>query len=78
MKVLLQLSSLSLTHGQVAYVIDGMRIVEWLDRAALDSVLKKIRRESVPDFKKGGQVGRQGSDFEYKYEHMMDCVVAMS
>jgi hypothetical protein len=72
-----QISTLSLTHGQVAYVIDGMHIVEWLDRPALDSVLKKFRREGVPDFKKGGQVGRQGADFEYKYEHMMDCVVAM-
>ena len=77
MNNLSQISTLSLTHGQVAYVIHGMHIVEWLDRAALDSVLKKFRREGVPDFKKGGQVGRQGADFEYKYEHMMDCVVAM-
>ena len=71
------LNSMSLTHGQVAYVIDGMHIVEWLDRPALDSILKKFRREGVPDFKKDGQIGRQGSDFEYKYEHLMDCVVAM-
>jgi hypothetical protein len=71
------LNSLSLTHGQIAYVIDGMHIVEWLDRPALDSILKKFRREGVPDFKKDGQIGRQGSDFEYKYEHMMDCVIAM-
>ena len=45
------LNSLSLTHGQVAYVIDGMHIVEWLDRPALDSILKKFRRDGVPDFK---------------------------
>jgi len=73
----LNLTSITLSHGQVAYVIGGMHIVEWLDRPALDSVLKKFRREGVPDFKKGGQVGRQGADFGYKYEHMMDCVVAM-
>ena len=70
-------SNLSLSHGQVLWVIEGMRIVEWLDRPALDSVLKKFRREGVPDFSSTGQQGRQGADFSYSYEQLMDCVVAM-
>lgn len=71
------ISRLSLSHGQVLWVVDSMRIVEWLDRAALDSVLKKFRREGVPDFSSTGQHGRQGSDFSYSFEHLMDCVIAM-
>ena len=70
-------SSLSLTHGQVLWVIENMRIVEWLDNAALDSVLKKFRREKVPDFSTSGQQGRQGADFVYRFEYLMDCIVAM-
>jgi hypothetical protein len=70
-------SQLSLSHGQVLWTIEAMHIVEWLDRAALDSVLKKFRREKVPDFSQSGQKGRQGADFSYKFEHLMDCVVAM-
>jgi hypothetical protein len=54
-----------------------MHIVEWLDRSALDSVLKKFRRENVPDFSQSGQKGRKGADFFYKFEHLMDCVVSM-
>ena len=71
------ISKLSLSHGQVLWVIENMRIVEWLDRPALDSVLKKFRREGVPDFLSTGQQGRQGSDFSYGFEQVMDCVVAM-
>ena len=70
-------SQLSLSHGQVLWVIENMQIVPWLNRAALDSVLKKFRREGVPDFTLTGQQGRQGSDFIYAYEQLMDCVVAM-
>ena len=77
MNDLKHISSLSLTHGQVLSVIENMRIVEWLDRAALDSVLKKFRREKVPDFSTSGQQGRQGAEFAYRYEHLIDCVVAM-
>ena len=71
------ISKLSLTHGQVLWVIENMRIVEWLDRPALDSILKKFRRDGVPDFSSSGQSGRQGSDFVYRYEELMDCVVAL-
>jgi hypothetical protein len=71
------ISTLSLSHGQVLSTIEAMHIVEWLDRPALDSVLKKFRREKVPDFSQSGQKGRQGADFSYKFEHLMDCVVAM-
>ena len=72
-----ELSTLFLSHGQVMFVIEGMHIVEWMDRPALDSVLKKFRRDQVPDFAADGQKGRAGGDFVYKYEHLMDCVVAM-
>ena len=71
------ISKLSLTHGQVLWIIENMRIVEWLDRPALDSILKKFRRDGVPDFSSSGQSGRQGSDFVYRYEELMDCVVAL-
>lgn len=77
MNTIADIFKLSLSHGQVLWVIDGMRIVEWLDRPALDSVLKKFRRVGVPDFSSTGQQGRQGSDFIYSYEQLMDCVVAM-
>ena len=68
---------LSLSHGQVLWVIENMQIVPWLDRSALDSVLKKFRRECVPDFSLTGQQGRQGADFSYGFEQLMDCVVSM-
>ena len=71
------ISYVSLSHGQVLWTIEAMHIVEWLDRAALDSVLKKFRREKVPDFSQSGQKGRQGADFTYRYEHLMDCIVAL-
>ena len=72
-----KLPSFSLSHGQVLWTIETMHIVEWLDRPALDSVLKKFRREKVPDFSESGQKGRQGADFVYQYEHLMDCIVAL-
>lgn len=71
------ISQLALSHGQVLWTIEAMHIVEWLDRPALDSVLKKFRREKVPDFSESGQKGRQGADFSYNYEHLMDCIVAL-
>ena len=42
------ISTLSLTHGQVLQTIEAMHIAEWLDRPALDSILKKLRRDKVP------------------------------
>jgi hypothetical protein len=77
MNTVTDISKISLSHGQVLWVIEGMRIVEWLERTALDSVLKKFRREGVPDFSSTGQQGRQGSDFSYNFGQLMDCVVAM-
>jgi len=71
------ISKLSLSHGQVLWVIENMRTVEWLDRPALDSILKKFRRDGVPNFSSTGQKGRQGSDFSYGFEQVMDCVTAM-
>jgi hypothetical protein len=72
-----ELNSLSLSHGQVLWVIDGMNFVSWLNRAALDSVLKKFRLNKVPDFERLGQAGRGGADFAYGFTEIMGCVVAM-
>lgn len=77
MSKLSDISELALSHGQVLWTIESMHIVEWLNRPALDSILKKFRREGVPDFALSGQSGRQGSDFVYRYEELMDCIVAM-
>jgi hypothetical protein len=70
-------SQLALSHGQVLTTIEDMHIVEWLNRSALDSIMKKFRRDGIPDFTSSGQSGRQGADFVYRYEELMDCVVAM-
>lgn len=71
------LNALSITHGQVLWVIDTMNIVSWLSRPSLDSVLKKFRLSGVPDFSRTGQSGRAGADFAYGYNELMDCVLAM-
>jgi hypothetical protein len=72
-----ELDRLSISHGQVLWVIDGMNFVPWLNRPALDSVLKKFRLNKVPDFDRLGQVGRAGADFAYGFSEVMDCVLAM-
>ena len=72
-----ELDRLSIAHGQVLWVIDGMNFVPWLNRTALDSVLKKFRLNKVPDFDRLGQVGRSGADFAYSFSEIMDCVLAM-
>ena len=77
MRPVQELSSLSLSHGQVLSTVEAMHIVEWLNRPALDSIMKKFRRDGVPDFSSIGQSGRQGADFVYRYEELMDCVVAL-
>jgi hypothetical protein len=71
------ISQLALAHGQVLSTIEAMHIVEWLNRPALDSITKKFRREGVPDFSASGQSGRQGADFVYGFQELMDCVVAL-
>jgi hypothetical protein len=71
------LDRLSISHGQVLWVIDGMNFVPWLNRPALDSILKKFRLNKVPDFDRLGQVGRAGADFAYGFSEVMDCVLAM-
>ena len=72
-----ELDRLSISHGQILWVIDSMNFVSWLTRPALDSVLKKFRLNKVPDFDRLGQAGRAGADFAYGFTEVMDCVVAM-
>ena len=68
--------SLSLSHGQVLQTIEGMHIAEWLDRSALDSVLKKLRRDFVP-FTAEELEKPQWEQLRYSYVHLIECVVAI-
>jgi len=70
------ISSLSFTHGQVLQTIEAMHIAEWLDRPALDSILKKLRRDSVP-FTAEELDKPQWDQLRYGYVHLAECVVAI-
>ena len=70
------ISSLSFTHGQVLQTIEAMHIAEWLDRPALDSILKKLRRDSVP-FTAEELDKPQWDQARYGYVHLAECVVAI-
>ena len=70
------ISTLSLTHGQVLQTIEAMHIAEWLDRPALDSVLKKLRRDLVP-FTDEELDKPQWEQVHYDYVHLIECVVAI-
>ncbi len=68
--------SLSFTHGQVLQTIEAMHIAEWLDRPALDSVLKKLRRDFVP-FSSEELAKPQWKQVRYGFVHLIECVVAV-
>jgi hypothetical protein len=70
------ISNLALSHGQVMYVIEAMHIAEWLDRPALDSVLKKFRRALVP-FSADELDKPHWDEHRFLYVHLVECVVAM-
>jgi len=70
------ISTLSLTHGQVLQTIEAMHIAEWLDRPALDSILKKLRRDKVP-FSIEEMDKPQWEQLRYSYVHLIECVVAV-
>ncbi len=65
-----------LTHGQVLQTIEAMHIAEWLDRPALDSVLKKLRRDHVP-FTAEELDKPQWQQVRYEFVHLIECVVAI-
>ena len=67
---------LRLSHGQVLQTIEAMHIAEWLDRPALDSVLKKFRRDYVP-FSAEELDKPQWQQLRYDYVHLIECVVAV-
>ena len=58
------------------YVIETMHISEWLDRPALDSVLKKFRRSLVP-FSIDELDKPNWDEHRYSYVHLIECVVAI-
>ena len=68
--------AVSFTHGQVLQTIEAMHIAEWLDRPALDSVLKKLRRDFVP-FTAEELEKPQWEQVRYGYVHLVECVVAI-
>mgnify|MGYP006281601111 CR=1 FL=1 len=70
------LSTISLSHGQVLQTIEGMHIAPWLDRNALDSILKKLRRDNVP-FTEEELNKPQWEQLRYGYVHLIECVVAI-
>lgn len=70
------ISAISLTHGQVLQTIEAMHIAEWLDRPALDSILKKLRRDHVP-FTAQELDKPQWEQLRYNYVHLIECVVAI-
>lgn len=53
-----------------------MHIAEWLDRSALDSVLKKLRRDFVP-FSAEELAKPQWEQVRYGFVHLIECVVAV-
>ncbi len=65
-----------LSHGQVLQTIEAMHIAEWLERPALDSVLKKFRRDLVP-FSAEELNKPQWQQLHYDYVHLIECVVAV-
>jgi hypothetical protein len=66
----------SLSHGQAMWVIEAMRIADWLDAAGLDAVLKKFRRHLVPFSKEELQKPRW-QEVRYAFEHLLEIVVAL-
>jgi hypothetical protein len=72
----LNISTLSFSHGQVLQTIEAMHIAEWLDRQALDSILKKLRRDLVP-FTADELDKPHWEQLRYHYVHLIECVVAI-
>ena len=72
----LNISTLSFSHGQVLQTIEAMHIAEWLDRQALDSILKKLRRDLVP-FTADELDKPNWEQLRYHYVHLIECVVAI-
>jgi len=70
------ISALSLSHGQVLQTIEAMHIADWLDRPALDSILKKLRRDHVP-FTAEELDKPQWVQLQYHFIHLIECVVAI-
>jgi hypothetical protein len=70
------LATICLSHGQVLQTIEGMHIARWLNRGALDSVLKKFRRDYVP-FSVEELDKPQWERLRYGYVHLIECVIAI-
>ena len=70
------ISALSLSHGQVLQTIEAMHIADWLDRPAMASILKKLRRDFVP-FTAEELEKPQWEQVRYGYVHLIECIIAL-
>jgi hypothetical protein len=71
-----RLNGISLSHGQAMWVVGAMHIAEWLDPAALNSILKKFRRHFVP-FSEEELKKPQWEEVRYGYERLVEIIVAL-
>jgi hypothetical protein len=71
-----RLDGISLSHGQAMFVVDGMHIAEWLEAPALNSILKKFRRNFVP-FSEEELDKPQWEEVRYAFEHLVEICVAL-
>jgi hypothetical protein len=70
------LDQISLSHGQAMWVIEAMQIAAWLDAAGLNATLKKFRRHFMP-FSKEELEKPRWEEVRYRFEHLMEVVVAL-
>jgi hypothetical protein len=71
-----RLNQISLSHGQVMWVIEAMQIAAWLDLGGLNTTLKKFRRHFVPFSEEELQKPRW-EEVQYRFEHLVEVVVAL-
>ena len=71
------LDRISLTHGQVRWLLRHVFDLGEYSDATFDAYLKFLRRHSVP-FAKGETPGSPGVNVVYNYEHIMELAVALA
>ena len=71
------LNHISLSHGQVRWVLRHVFELGEKSDATFDAYLKFLRRHGVP-FAKGETPGGPGVNVEYRYEHVVELAVALA
>lgn len=70
-----QVQSLKLSHGQVLLVLRGTGLGSHMADTALESMVKKLRRQNVP-FEPDARKFSQWEEVTYCYEHVAELAVA--